>query len=91
MTASPSQTWLSEYDEGSTLHKPLSEQYLRSFFWSVGILTGGGSNVEPSNHLERSIATAANFLAALISGYILGSIVSLVSTMTRRSSALLRK
>ena len=81
-------TWLSEYEDGTVLMKPISEQYLVAFFWSVGILTGGGSNVEPANGQERNFCILANFLAALISGYILGSIVSLVASMNRRSAAM---
>ena len=43
----------------SLCHKPadstVAERYLLAMFWSVGLVTGMGSDITPTNHTERHI------------------------------------
>ena len=80
-------TWVSMYDGGSGLDAPPHVQYLYSVYWALTTLTTVGyGDITPQNDLERAYSLFALLTGALIFGYMLSSIGSLVSAMDRQAA-----
>ena len=79
--------WLAEYDDGSGLDKPPSIQYLYSVYWSLMTLTTVGyGDITPTNDLERLYALASLLIGALVFGYMVSSVGSLIDNLDNRSN-----
>jgi len=66
--------------------------YLTSVYWAVTTLTTVGyGDISPSNDFERSYALFAMLLAALVFGYTISNIGSLVASLDRQAALLEEK
>ena len=80
-------TWVSAYDHGSGIRAPPEVQYLYSLYWALTTLTTVGyGDILAQNNWERGYAIGALLIGALIFGYMLSSIGSLVSAMDRNAA-----
>ena len=85
-------TWISEYDGGSGLDKPINIQYLYSIYWALTTLTTVGyGDITPTNDLERMYALGALLIGALVFGYLLSSVGSMMSNLDNRSNVVEEK
>ena len=80
-------TWVSTYDGGSALYAEPIDQYLYSLYWALTTLTTVGyGDITPSNNLERKYTLFALLVGALVFGFMLSSIGSLVAALDRQSA-----
>jgi hypothetical protein len=80
-------TWVSSYDDGSALDADPQRQYLFSVYWALTTLTTVGyGDITPTNDLERSYSLFALLLGALVFGFMLSSIGSLVQAIDRQAA-----
>ena len=85
-------TWISEYDGGSGLDKPVEVQYLYSIYWALTTLTTVGyGDITPTNDLERLYALAALLVGALVFGYLLSAVGSMMSNLDNRANMVEQK
>ena len=81
-------TWANTYDDGKVAQPgvPTSVKYLYSVYWAVTTLTTVGyGDVIPTNDTERGYALAAMLCSALVFGYMISNIGSLVASMDRQA------
>ena len=80
-------TWVSSYDDGSALDAPPTQQYLYSVYWALTTLTTVGyGDITPSNDTERLYSLFALLTGALVFGFMLSSIGSLVAAIDRQAA-----
>ena len=80
-------TWVSTYDHGSALGDEAEVQYVYSMYWALTTLTTVGyGDLVPTNTVERCYAIVALLLGALVFGYMLSSIGSLVAALDRNAA-----
>ena len=80
-------TWVSSYDDGFGLDAPPNVQYLYSVYWALTTLTTVGyGDITPTNNLERSFSLFALLTGALVFGYMLSSIGSMVAAIDRQAA-----
>lgn len=80
-------TWVSAYDDGSGLDAPPDVQYLYSMYWALTTLTTVGyGDITPTNNTERTYTAVSLLIGALVFGYMLSSIGSLVSALDRQAA-----
>ena len=80
-------TWVSEYDDGSAMYAEPHVQYLYSMYWALTTLTTVGyGDIVPVNNTERYYALFALLIGAIVFGYMLSSIGSLVSALDRQAA-----
>lgn len=82
-------TWTSTYDDGRLEYADagLSVRYLYSVYWAVTTLTTVGyGDLVPTNDAERVYALCAMLISALIFGYMISNIGSLVASMDRQAA-----
>jgi len=80
-------TWVSSYDDGSALDAPPSTQYLYAVYWALTTLTTVGyGDITPTNNPERLYSLLALLTGALVFGYMLSSISSLVAAIDRQAA-----
>ena len=81
-------TWVMSYDGGSAYDAPVSKQYVYSVYWSLTTLTTiGYGDITPTNMHERYYCLFAMLIGALMFGYMLSTIGSMVSAMDRQAAA----
>jgi CRP-like cAMP-binding protein len=80
-------TWVQSYDDGSALDGPPSTQYLYSVYWALTTLTTVGyGDITPTNNAERKYSLFALLIGALVFGFMLSSIGSLVAAVDRQAA-----
>jgi len=80
-------TWVSSYDDGTALDAPADVQYLYAVYWALTTLTTVGyGDITPTNNMERLYSLFALLLGALVFGYMLSSIGSLVAAVDRQAA-----
>jgi len=80
-------TWVSAYDDGSAIDAPPQKQYLYSLYWALTTLTTVGyGDITPTNDPERLYSLFALLVGALVFGYMLSSIGSLVAAIDRQAA-----
>lgn len=80
-------TWVSSYDGGSALDADPQVQYLYSVYWALTTLTTVGyGDITPTNDLERKFSLFALLTGALVFGFMLSSIGSLVHAIDRQAA-----
>ena len=77
-------TWLERYDRWST-GSPMSvgvwEQYLIAVYWALTTLTTVGyGDITPVNDAERGYALFSQLTSALVFGYLISNVTSMVSS-----------
>ena len=79
-------TWVSSYDDGRGVDAPPDVQYLYAVYWALTTLTTVGyGDITPTNDIERIYSLFALLLGALVFGYMLSSIGSLVTAIDRQA------
>jgi CRP-like cAMP-binding protein len=87
-------TWTASYDDGRLEYSDagLSIKYLYSVYWAVTTLTTVGyGDLVPTNDAERTYALCAMLLSALVFGYMISNIGSLVASMDRQAAIIEEK
>ena len=87
-------TWTEVYDDGRIAQPGVSTgvRYLYSVYWAVTTLTTVGyGDLVPQNDAERSYALAAMLCSALVFGYMISNIGSLVASMDRQAALIEEK
>ena len=80
-------TWVSTYDDGAAVDAEPSVQYLYALYWALTTLTTVGyGDITPTNNLERIYTLFALLLGALVFGFILSAIGSLVQAVDRQAA-----
>ena len=80
-------TWVSSYDDGRGVDAPPDVQYLYAVYWALTTLTTVGyGDITPTNDVERVYSLFALLLGALVFGYMLSSIGSLVAAIDRQAA-----
>ena len=80
-------TWVSVYDDGSAIDATSEVQYLYAVYWALTTLTTVGyGDITPTNNLERAYSLFALLTGALVFGYMLSSIGSLVAAIDRQAA-----
>ncbi len=80
-------TWVSSYNDGQGLDATPDVQYLYSLYWALTTLTTVGyGDITPTNDVERGYTLFALLTGALVFGYMLSSIGSLVQAIDRQSA-----
>merc|ERR1719163_2354682 len=75
-------TWVSTYNDGSAVDGPTEEQYLFSIYWALTTLTTVGyGDITPTNNPERMYSLFSLLTGALVFGFMLSSIGSLVAAV----------
>ena len=78
-------TWVSAYRDGYLIEEPPSVQYLASMYWALTTLTTVGyGDIVATNDAERGYAVFALLMGALVFGYMISSIASLVKALDRQ-------
>ena len=78
-------TWVSTYKDGYLLEESPEAQYLASMYWALTTLTTVGyGDIVATNDVERSYAVFALLMGALVFGYMISSIASLVKALDRQ-------
>jgi len=78
-------TWVSAYRDGYLMEEPPSVQYLASMYWALTTLTTVGyGDIVATNDAERGYAVFALLMGALVFGYMISSIASLVKALDRQ-------
>ena len=73
------QTWLIEYADGRGVDADVWTRYLFSFYWALTTLTTVGyGDITPTNDVERCFALLAFLIGALVFGYMILSVDSMV-------------
>ena len=67
-------------------HRPWSRQYLYSFYYALTTLVGHSSGIVPASNAERCYDILAKLLSALVFGYVVGEIGTLVAALDRHAS-----
>lgn len=81
-------TWVIVYDDGSAHEGPVSKQYVYSIYWSLTTLTTVGyGDITPTNMPERYYCLFAMLIGAMMFGYMMSTIGSMVTTMDRQAAA----
>ena len=81
-------TWITSYSDGDAAapDADVSKRYLYSLYWALTTLTTVGyGDITPQNDAERLYTSVALLIGALVFGYILTDIGSLVQSMDRKS------
>jgi hypothetical protein len=79
-------TWARVYDDGRAVQDdtPLEVQYIYSIYWAVTTLTTVGyGDVVPVNDSERTFGVGSMLVSALVFGYMMSNMSSLVAAMDR--------
>lgn len=79
-------SWISEYNDGAALDGPFTQQYLYAFHYALSVLVGHDSDILPVTDLERQFDVFAALLGALVFGYVIGEIGTLVAHVDRQAS-----
>ena len=82
-------TWTNSYDDGRIAQEGvgLGTRYLYSVYWAVTTLTTVGyGDIIPTNDAERTYALCAMLISALVFGYMISNIGSLVASMDRQAA-----
>ena len=82
-------TWTNSYDDGRIAQEGmgLGTRYLYSVYWAVTTLTTVGyGDIVPTNDRERLYALCAMLVSALVFGYMISNIGSLVASMDRQAA-----
>ena len=80
-------TWVSSYNGGSALDATPDVQYLYALYWALTTLTTVGyGDIIPTNNAERTFCMVSFIVGALVFGYMLSSIASLVNAMDRQAA-----
>ena len=77
------QTWATTYAGGVAAAEstPVSERYLYAVYWAVTTLTTVGyGDITPTNDNERAYALVSMLCSALVFGYVMRSIGSLLAS-----------
>ena len=81
-------TWVIAYDEEVATNGPVNIQYLYSVYWALTTLsTVGYGDITPTNNIERSYCFFAMLVGAMMFGYMMSTIGSMVTTMDRQAAA----
>lgn len=86
-------TWTETYDDGRIAQAGVTTgvKYLYSVYWAVTTLTTVGyGDVIPTNDAERGYALGAMLCSALVFGYMISNIGSLVASIDRQARTLPR-
>ena len=81
-------TWTETYDDGRIAQAGVSTsvRYLYAVYWAVTTLTTVGyGDLVPTNDAERTYALCAMLCSALVFGYMISNIGSLVASMDRQA------
>ena len=87
VTSDEEETWITRFapdaaDPSSTVYT----HYLVSFYWALTTLTTVGyGDIVPTNNVERMYVAFALLIGALVFGYVVSDIGSMVSTLDRKS------
>ena len=80
-------TWVTSYDEGSAVDGPVSRQYIFSIYWALTTLTTiGYGDITPTNMAERYYCLFAMLVGAMMFGYMMSTIGSMVQQMDRQAA-----
>ena len=82
-------TWTETYDDGRIAQAGVSTsvRYLYAVYWAVTTLTTVGyGDLVPTNDAERTYALCAMLCSALVFGYMISNIGSLVASMDRQAA-----
>jgi len=80
-------TWVQAYDDGRGLEVGPGTQYLLAVYWALTTLTTVGyGDITPANDAERMYALFALLTGALVFGFMLSSIGSLVAAVDRQAA-----
>lgn len=80
-------TWVMAYDDGSAVDGPVSRQYIFSVYWALTTLTTiGYGDITPTNMLERYYCLLAMLIGAMMFGYMMSTIGSMVQQMDQEAS-----
>ena len=79
-------TWVTNYDDGSAVDGPVSRQYIFSVYWALTTLTTiGYGDIVPTNMIERYYCLGAMLIGAMMFGYMMSTIGSMVQQMDRQA------
>ena len=79
-------TWVQVYNDGSAVDGPVSEQYLFSIYWALTTLTTiGYGDITPQNNTEMVYCLFAELVGAMMFGYMMSTIGSMVTQMDREA------
>ena len=84
----PPPTWISSYNAGRLVEPDatLGERYLYSVYWAITLLsTVGYGDIIPTNNAERLYCLLSMLISALVFGYMIGSIGTLIQYLDRQS------
>jgi len=80
-------TWVREYDGGSAEYGDVSQQYLFSVYWALTTLTTVGyGDITPTNTMERYYCLFAMLIGAMMFGYMMSTIGSMVTQLDRQAA-----
>ena len=80
-------TWVREYDGGSAEDGDVSQQYLFSVYWALTTLTTVGyGDITPTNTMERYYCLFAMLIGAMMFGYMMSTIGSMVTQLDRQAA-----
>jgi len=81
-------SWILAYEEGAAYDtSEVSTQYLYSVYWALTTLTTVGyGDITPGNDLERAYCLFAMLVGAMMFGYMMSTIGSMVAAMDREAA-----